>query len=108
MLATFMIIYYRFFFTPRWEKLKEVTVWRKAAEQMFFALSVSWGGLIMFGSYNKFKTRVHIHATLISSLDFVTSIIAGVVVFSILGHLSCKVNDKKYFVMRNYFHLLFK
>ena len=58
---------------------------------MFFSLSVSWGGLIMFGSYNKFKTRVHIHATLISSLDFVTSIIAGVVVFSILGHLSCKV-----------------
>jgi len=45
----------------------------------------------MFGSYNKFKTRVHIHATLISSLDFVTSIIAGVVVFSILGHLSCKL-----------------
>ena len=58
---------------------------------MFFSLSVSWGGLIMFGSYNKFKTRVHIHSTLISSLDFVTSIIAGVVVFSILGHLSCKV-----------------
>ena len=83
----------RFFFTPKWEKLKEVTVWRKAAEQMFFSLSVSWGGLIMFGSYNKFKTRVHIHSTLISSLDFVTSIIAGVVVFSILGHLSCKVRD---------------
>ena len=76
---------------PKWEKLKDITVWRKAAEQMFFSLSVSWGGLIMFGSYNKFKTRVHIHATLISSLDFVTSIIAGVVVFSILGHLSCKV-----------------
>ena len=59
----------------------------------------------MFGSYNKFKTRVHIHATLISSLDFVTSIIAGVVVFSILGHLSCKVSDKKYFVIRKYFYL---
>merc|ERR1719412_1522420 len=81
----------RFFFEPNWEKLKDITVWRKAAEQMFFSLSVSWGGLIMFGSYNKFKTRVHIHATLISSLDFVTSIIAGVVVFSILGHLSCKL-----------------
>ena len=58
---------------------------------MFFSLSVSWGGLIMFGSYNKFNTRVHIHATLISSLDFVTSLMAGVVVFSILGNLSCKV-----------------
>ena len=39
----------------------------------------------MFGSYNKFKHKVHITATVISSLDFVTSIIAGVLVFSILG-----------------------
>ena len=35
------------------------TVWRNAAEQMFFSLSVSWGGLITFGSYNKFKNPVH-------------------------------------------------
>ena len=39
----------------------------------------------MFGSYNKFKHKVHITATVISSLDFVTSIIAGVFIFSILG-----------------------
>lgn len=39
----------------------------------------------MFGSYNKFKHKVHITATVISSLDFVTSIIAGVLIFSILG-----------------------
>jgi SNF family Na+-dependent transporter len=32
-------------------------VWRKAAEQMFYSLSVSWGGLIMFGSYNKFDHK---------------------------------------------------
>merc|ERR1719150_528311 len=87
----------KFFFTGSangvidWGRLADIKLWRNAAEQMFFSLSVSWGGLIMFGSYNKFKTRVHIHSTLISSLDFVTSIIAGVVVFSILGHLSCKL-----------------
>merc|ERR1719320_1639125 len=55
---------------------------------MFFSLSVSWGGLIMFGSYNKFHHKVHVTATVISSLDFITSIIAGVVIFSILGALS--------------------
>ena len=58
---------------------------------MFFSLSVSWGGLIMFGSYNKFRTKVHIHALAISSLDFITSIIAGVVIFSILGDLKLKL-----------------
>ena len=39
----------------------------------------------MFGSYNKFNHKVHITATVISSLDFLTSIIASVLVFSILG-----------------------
>ena len=76
---------------PKWDKLLDISVWRKAAEQMFFSLSVSWGGLIMFGSYNKFRTKVHIHALAISSLDFLTSIIAGVVIFSILGELQLRL-----------------
>ena len=68
------------------------TVWRNAAEQMFFSLSVSWGGLITFGSYNKFKNPVHHQAMAISILDFVTSIIASIVIFSILGELSLKLD----------------
>jgi len=79
------------FFVPQsWTGEKSISdpqVWRKAAEQMFFSLSVSWGGLVMFGSYNKFNHKVHITATVISSLDFLTSVIAGVVIFSILGQL---------------------
>lgn len=79
------------FIPKKWEgpgSIQDPQVWRKAAEQMFFSLSVSWGGLIMFGSYNKFNHKVHITATVISSLDFVTSIISGIVIFSILGALS--------------------
>ena len=49
---------FRYFFVPKWEKLLEITVWRKAAEQMFFSLSVAWGGLIMFGSYNTFRNPI--------------------------------------------------
>lgn len=79
-----------FLFKPRWEQLLDITVWRNAAEQMFFSLSVSWGGLIMFGSYNKFRHRVHYPAMIISSLDFLTSIVASIVVFSILGELKLK------------------
>ena len=40
-------------------KILNVEVWRKAAEQMFFSLGISWGGLIMFGSYNKFHNKVY-------------------------------------------------
>ena len=89
-ITSLFISFSRKFFEPDFEKMKEITVWRKAAEQMFFSLSVSWGGLIMFGSYNKFRHKVHYPALIISSLDFLTSIIAGVVVFSILGHLKFK------------------
>ena len=36
-----------------------VQVWVAAAGQMFFSLSVSFGGIIMFGSYNKFTNNVY-------------------------------------------------
>jgi solute carrier family 6 amino acid transporter-like protein 5/7/9/14 len=47
-----------YLFVPQFDKLLDFTVWRKAAEQMFFSLGISWGGLMMFGSYNKFNNKV--------------------------------------------------
>ena len=75
-------------FIPKWEKMLEISVWRDAASQMFFSLGVSWGGLVMFGSYNKFHNKIHLDAAFVSSMDFLTSIISSCVVFSILGYLS--------------------
>ena len=82
----------KFLFIPKWDKLANFTVWRKAAEQMFFSLGISWGGLVMFGSYNKFHNKINIDASVVSSLDFITSLIASVVIFSVLGH---QVNNLK-------------
>jgi len=81
----------KFLFVPDWWKLLEFGVWRNAAEQMFFSLGISWGGLMMFGSYNKFHNKINIDAAVVSSLDFATSIIASCVVFSILGFLSTEL-----------------
>jgi len=81
-----------YLFVPKWEKLLEFQVWRNAAEQMFFSLGISWGGLMMFGSYNKFHNKINIDAAVVSSLDFITSIIASCVVFSILGFLATKLD----------------
>ena len=75
-----------FLFVPRWEKLASFTVWRRAAGQVFFSLGISWGGIIMFGSYNQFRAKVHIDAHIVSIIDFLTSLIASMVIFSTLGH----------------------
>lgn len=42
----------------------------------------------MFGSYNKFHNKINRDAAFVSSLDFLTSIIASCVIFSVLGNLS--------------------
>ncbi|XP_005090766.2 sodium- and chloride-dependent neutral and basic amino acid transporter B(0+) [Aplysia californica] len=77
-----------FFIVPEWDKLTDISVWVDAAGQMFFSLSVSFGGIIMFGSYNKFKNQVYYDSLIISVMDMVTSIIAGFVVFTTLGGMA--------------------
>uniref|UniRef100_A0A2C9KLQ4 Uncharacterized protein n=1 Tax=Biomphalaria glabrata TaxID=6526 RepID=A0A2C9KLQ4_BIOGL len=65
-----------------------VQVWVAAAGQMFFSLGVSFGGIIMFGSYNKFTNKVYSDSLLISLTDMITSIIAGFVVFTAFGGMA--------------------
>ncbi|KAL3861997.1 hypothetical protein ACJMK2_008003 [Sinanodonta woodiana] len=77
-----------FFVVPKWEKLLDLKVWVAAAGQMFFSLSVSFGGIIMFGSYNKFKNNVYGDSMLISIMDVFTSVLAGFVIFTTFGGMA--------------------
>lgn len=81
----------KYFIIPEWHRLLEVDIWRKAAEQLFYSLGISWGGIIMFGSYNKFSNAVHRDALFVSTMDFITSIIGGIVIFSVLGNMSTEL-----------------
>ncbi|XP_059144575.1 sodium- and chloride-dependent neutral and basic amino acid transporter B(0+)-like [Physella acuta] len=83
-----------FFIIPDWEKLKDIQVWVAAAGQMFFSLGVSFGGIIMFGSYNKFNNMVYYDSLIISMMDLITSVIAGFVVFTTYGGMA-KIVGKK-------------
>ena len=49
-----------YLFIPDPYKLLDFGVWQQAASQMFFSLGISWGGLMMFGSYNKFHNKINI------------------------------------------------
>lgn len=42
----------------------------------------------MYASYNKFHHNVYRDATIVTSLDTFTSLLAGVTIFGILGHLA--------------------
>ncbi|KAA0194672.1 nutrient amino acid transporter 1-like [Hyalella azteca] len=77
-----------YFLKPQWEKLLEVKVWYAALSQSFFSLSVGFGSIIMFASYNDFRHNVYRDATIISYTDTFTSILAGLTIFSILGYLA--------------------
>ncbi|XP_063709992.1 sodium-dependent nutrient amino acid transporter 1-like isoform X2 [Culicoides brevitarsis] len=80
-----------YFFKPDWNKLMEPEVWYNAVVQVFFSLSICFGNVIMYSSYNKFRHNVSRDATIITSIDTFTSLLAGSTVFGILGHLAYKV-----------------
>ena len=78
----------KFFFNPQWEKLYSLKVWYAAVTQSFFSLSVGFGTLTTYSSYNKFRHNTNKDALIISFADTFTSLLAGTVIFSILGHLA--------------------
>lgn len=77
-----------YFLTPQWDKLLTVKVWYEAVSQCFFSLSVCYGGIVAYSSFNNFRNNVHRDAVIISWLDTFTSIIVGCIVFGVLGNLA--------------------
>ncbi|XP_017331755.1 sodium-dependent neutral amino acid transporter B(0)AT3 [Ictalurus punctatus] len=75
----------RHLFTPKWETLKNPTVWLDAATQIFFSLSLAFGGLIAFSSYNPQKNNCERDALIVGCINSATSIYASIPIFSILG-----------------------
>ncbi|CAG0905828.1 unnamed protein product, partial [Darwinula stevensoni] len=109
----------KYFITPQWEKLAEgkvsqldfcsllffpvenrsrasvsFQVWFAAVSQCFFSLSVGFGSISMYASYNPFTHNVYRDAMIISVMDTFTSLLAGFSIFSILGNLA-HTSDKK-------------
>ncbi|KAG8140426.1 hypothetical protein E2320_003114 [Naja naja] len=60
-------------------------VWRQAATQVFFALGLGFGTIIAYSSYNPQHNNCHIDGLLVSGINFLTSVLATLVVFAVLG-----------------------
>lgn len=75
----------RYYLTPEWHKLRNSKVWIDAASQIFFSLGPGFGTLLALSSYNKFNNNCYRDALLTSSINCLTSFLAGFVIFSVLG-----------------------
>jgi solute carrier family 6 (neurotransmitter transporter, serotonin) member 4 len=78
----------RYYLTPQWDKLRDKRVWIDAASQIFFSLGPGFGTLLALSSYNKFNNNCYRDALLTSSINCLTSFLAGFVIFSVLGYMA--------------------
>ncbi|XP_062298172.1 sodium-dependent neutral amino acid transporter B(0)AT2-like [Scomber scombrus] len=74
-----------YMFYPRLKIWADIQVWRQAATQVFFALGLGFGSIIAYSSYNPKNNNCHRDAFTVSSINFLTSILATLVVFAVLG-----------------------
>lgn len=63
----------------------EIQVWRQAATQVFFALGLGFGSVIAYSSYNPPNNNCHRDALMVSLINLLTSVLASLVVFAVLG-----------------------
>uniref|UniRef100_A0A182TXD0 Transporter n=1 Tax=Anopheles melas TaxID=34690 RepID=A0A182TXD0_9DIPT len=78
----------KFYIMPQWSQLLNLRVWADAAIQIFYSLGPGWGGIVNMASYNQFKNNTKLDSIVIPIVNCGTSILAGFVVFSVLGYFS--------------------
>lgn len=70
---------------PNLNKLKDPELWKDAVVQVFYSFGLVSGTILTYASQNKFYSPVLNHATLVWSINLLTSLFVCFSIFSILG-----------------------
>ena len=81
-----------YFLKPSFKKLKDMSVWYSAANQIFFTLGPGLSVLTTYGSYNVSSNNCYYDALIAVVANFAASFLAGFVVFAALGHMSWRLD----------------
>ncbi|MFB6212240.1 MAG: sodium-dependent transporter [Candidatus Magasanikbacteria bacterium] len=76
------------FFIPEWQAMADLQLWLAALSQVFFSLSLAFGIMIAYGSYQPKNSGVVKNVLRITFGNFLVSLMSGIVVFGTLGYMS--------------------
>jgi len=75
---------YLVYLMPEIDELLNPSVWRAAASQAFFSLSLGMGGMLTFASYLRRDQNLPESATVVAFTDFGVAFVAGLLVFPVI------------------------
>jgi len=78
---------YRVYLQPEPSELMSPAVWRAAASQAFFSLSLGMGAMLTFASYLRRDQNLPESATIVAFTDFGVAFVAGLLVFPVIYSL---------------------
>lgn len=76
------------FFTPNWSALGDPNVWIAAYAQIFFSLSIAFGIMITYASYQRRKANMTSSGLVVAFANSSFEILAGIGVFATLGFMA--------------------
>uniref|UniRef100_A0A224Z918 Transporter n=1 Tax=Rhipicephalus zambeziensis TaxID=60191 RepID=A0A224Z918_9ACAR len=82
-----------YYLRPDWSKLRDPRVWIAAGTQVLFSYGIGIGANVALGSYNKYNHNFYRDSMIVCTICSGTSLFAGLVIFSVLGHMA-HIQDK--------------
>ncbi|KAL7643965.1 UNVERIFIED_CONTAM: hypothetical protein RMT77_005977 [Armadillidium vulgare] len=79
------------FYQPDWKVLAKSEVWQKAAEQAIFSLCITYGSILTFSSYKRFRTEMQVGSILLVIGNIVLTLVGATMVFALFGAFSMSI-----------------